>query len=238
MGFVHQGKARAYPIKILNWHEIVNDRVGGLSIAVTFCPLCGTGMVFDAMIKNRKMNFCVSGLLYQSDMLMCDHQTESLWSQIHTSAVTGPLTGTKLKLLPSTQTTWGRWKKKYQRTQVLSDQTGYRRDCSRDPYDGYDKSPRLIFGIDSVSARFHPKEKVIGVEFGDRVKAYPFSELVKHKGPVPDTIKKKRIIVRYDKSSETASIHGESGAELPSVVGLWFAWYTFHPETKVYTNRK
>ncbi|MDP6809085.1 MAG: DUF3179 domain-containing (seleno)protein [Desulfobacterales bacterium] len=79
MGFVHQGKARAYPIKILNWHEIVNDRVGGLSIAVTFCPLCGTGMVFDAMIKNRKVNFGVSGFLYQSDMLMCDHQTESLW---------------------------------------------------------------------------------------------------------------------------------------------------------------
>lgn len=73
MGFVHQGKARAYPVKILNWHEIVNAGVGGLSIAVTFCPLCGTGMVFDAMIKNRKMTFGMSGLLYQSDLLMYDH---------------------------------------------------------------------------------------------------------------------------------------------------------------------
>ncbi len=238
LGFVHRGKARAYPIKILNWHEIVNDRVGGFSIVVTFCPLCGTGMVFDAMIKNRKMTFGVSGLLYQSDMLMYDHQTESLWSQIHKVAVTGPLTGTRMKLLPSTQTTWGQWKKKYPDSQVLSDQTGYHRDYNRDPYEGYDKSPRLFFGVDNVNARFHPKEKVIGVEIGDIAKAYPFSELAKHKGPVQDIIKKKRIIVRYDKSSETASVHDDSGTELSSVVGFWFAWYAFYPETKVYANKK
>lgn len=238
IGFTHRGESRAYPIKILNWHEIVNDRVGGRSIAVTFCPLCGTGMVFDAMIKNRKITFGVSGLLYQSDMLMYDHQTESLWSQIRTEAVTGPLTGTRLKLLSSTQTTWKQWKKKYPKTKVLSDQTGYRRNYDRDPYAGYDKSPRLIFGVDNVSAKFHPKEKIIGIELGDTVKAYPFSELAKSKGPVRDTIKKRKIIIHYDKSSETASIHDEKGEELPSVVGFWFAWYTFHPETTVYIHKR
>jgi hypothetical protein len=195
-------------------------------------------MVFDAMIQKRKMTFGVSGLLYQSDMLMYDHQTESLWSQIRAAAVTGPLTGTQLKLLSSTQTTWEQWKKKYPGSLVLSEKTGYRRDYDRDPYDGYEKSPRLIFAVDNVSAKFHPKEKIIGVEFDDTVKAYPFSELEKHQGLVNDTINEKRIIIQYDKSSETASILDENGRELPSVVGFWFAWYTFHPETKVYTNKK
>ncbi|MCH8156388.1 MAG: DUF3179 domain-containing protein, partial [Nitrospinae bacterium] len=123
IGLVLKGKARAYPIKILNWHEIVNDRMAGHSIVITFCPLCGTGMIFDAMLKGRKMTFGVSGLLYQSDMLLYDHQTESLWSQIKSEAVTGPLTGARLKLLASTQTTWKQWKQKHPATQVLSDQT-------------------------------------------------------------------------------------------------------------------
>jgi hypothetical protein len=104
LGYVHNGQARAYPIKILNWHEIVNDRVGGASQVVTYCPLCGTGMVFDTEVKGRHLTFGVSGLLYQSDMLLCDHQTESLWSQIKSEAVTGKLIGARLKLLSSTHT--------------------------------------------------------------------------------------------------------------------------------------
>ncbi|KMP12529.1 hypothetical protein UR09_00215 [Candidatus Nitromaritima sp. SCGC AAA799-A02] len=238
IGFVYKEKARAYPIKILNWHEIVNDRVAGRSIVVTFCPLCGTGMVFDAMIKKRKMTFGVSGLLYQSDLLLYDHQTESLWSQIESEAVTGPLTGTRLKLLSSTHTTWGQWKKKYPETRVLSDQTGFRRDYDRDPYAGYDRSPRLIFGVDNVSAKFHPKEKVIGIELAGAAKAYPFSELEKAGGSVKDKVKGKPIVVQYDKSSRTAIIRDNKGKELPSVVGFWFAWYTFHPQTEVYTEKQ
>ena len=86
LGIVQNGQAKAYPIKILNWHEIVNDRIGGASIVVTYCPLCGTGMVFDTKVNGRELTFGVSGLLYQSDMLLYDHQTESLWSQIKSEA--------------------------------------------------------------------------------------------------------------------------------------------------------
>jgi|FLOH01.1.fsa_nt_gi hypothetical protein len=102
LGYVHNGQARAYPIKILNWHEIVNDS----GAVVTYCPLCGTGMVFGTEVKGRKLTFGVSGLLYQSDMLLYDHQTESLWSQIKSEAVTGKLMGSRLKLLSSTHTNW------------------------------------------------------------------------------------------------------------------------------------
>ncbi|MEK9629206.1 MAG: DUF3179 domain-containing protein [Nitrospinota bacterium] len=234
LGFVHKGQARAYPIKILNWHEIVNDRVGDKAIVVSFCPLCGTGMVFDAHVKKRNLKFGVSGLLYQSDMLLYDHETESLWSQIKSEAVTGPLTGTRLKLLASTHTNWATWKRKHPNTKVLSDKTGYRRPYDRNPYQGYEFSSGLMFDVDRRNARFHPKEIVIGIEIGGRAKAYPFSELGKSGSPVKDIINGVPVKIYYEGKSKTAVIKDGKNKELPSVVGYWFAWYVFHPKTKVF----
>jgi hypothetical protein len=237
LGFVHKGQARAYPIKILNWHEIVNDRIGDASTVVTFCPLCGTGMVFDSQVNGRKLTFGVSGLLYQSDMLLYDHQTESLWSQIKSEAVTGSLTGARLKLLPSTHTNWESWKALYPDTRVLSADTGFRRDYDQDPYQGYETSERLMFGVNATSRKYHPKEKVIGLKLGKVVKAYPFSELSKVKSPVKDILGKTTVLIIYDQKSRTAIIRDENNQEIPSVVGFWFAWYTFHPETHVFSAR-
>jgi len=127
LGLARNGQVKAYPVKILNWHEIVNDTIGKQGVVVTFCPLCGTGMVFDGKINGKNLTFGVSGLLYQSDMLLYDRATDSLWSQIKGEAVTGPLMGARLKLLSSTQTTWAQWKKNHPETLVLSQKTGYKR---------------------------------------------------------------------------------------------------------------
>jgi hypothetical protein len=237
LGYIYNGQAKAYPIKILNWHEIVNDRVGGASRVVTYCPLCGTGMVFDTQVKGRNLTFGVSGLLYQSDMLLYDHQTESLWSQIKSEAVTGNLTGSRLKLLSSTHTNWASWKSKHPKTQVLSDDTGYRRDYDRDPYQGYETSERLMFGVSTKSRKYHPKEKVIGLELGKVTKAYPFSELSKVESPVKDVLGKIPVQIFYDRKTRTAVIRDENNREIPSVVGFWFAWYVFHPETRIFSAR-
>ncbi len=105
LGLVHHGESKAYPINILNWHEIVNDVVGGRPVFITYCPLCGTGMAFDPTFNGRVYTFGVSGLLYKSDVLMYDHQTESLWSQIRKEAVTGEMIGSRLTLLPLIHTT-------------------------------------------------------------------------------------------------------------------------------------
>lgn len=234
LGLARNGHAKAYPVKILNWHEIVNDKIGNQAVVVTFCPLCGTGMVFDARVKGQSLIFGVSGLLYQSDMLLYDRKTESLWSQIKTEAVTGPLTGARLKLLSSTQTTWRQWKKKHPRTLVLSQKTGYRRDYDRDPYMGYYKSSRLMFEVKNRNRDFHPKERVIGVTLGGTVKVYPFSELAKAKQPVRDKLNGKPVRVMFDKKSQTAVIRDDKGNEIPSVVGFWFAWFAFHPDTEVF----
>jgi hypothetical protein len=238
IALVVNGKKKAYPLKILNWHEIVNDRIGGRHVVVTFCPLCGTGMVFDANAAGRRLNFGVSGLLYQSDVLLYDRQTESLWSQIKQEAVTGKLVGTRLQLLPSTQTTWGAWKKKHPNTFVLSTKTGYSRNYDRDPYEDYYARRDVMFSVGPLNSRYHPKEQVIGLELEGLAKAYPFSELAQAKSPFKDAVGNKVVWVAYDSKSRTAAIKDASGKELPSVVAFWFAWYVFHKDTQVYTAPK
>lgn len=234
LGLARNSQVKAYPIKILNWHEIVNDTIGSKAVVVTFCPLCGTGMVFDGKINGKNLTFGVSGLLYQSDMLLYDRKTDSLWSQIKGEAVTGPLMGARLKLLSSTQTSWGAWKKTHPETLVLSEDTGYQRDYDRDPYKGYYKSSRLMFGVKNRNKAYHPKEQVIGLEIDGKFKAYPFSELAKAKQPVTDKLNGVLIKVTFDKRSQTAVIRNSKGDKLPSVVGFWFAWFAFHPDTGIY----
>lgn len=238
IALVVNGKKKVYPLKILNWHEIVNDRIGGRNVVVTFCPLCGTGMVFDAKAAGRQLKFGVSGLLYRSDVLLYDRQTESLWSQIKQEAVTGKLMGTRLQLLPSTQTTWGAWKKLHPDTLVLSTRTGYVRNYDRDPYKGYATSRQIFFPVGKMNRRYHPKEQVIGVEFEGLAKAYPFSELARVKSPFKDKVGKQTVWVTYDSKSRTAVIKDAAGKELPSVVAFWFAWHAFHKDTQVFQVKK
>lgn len=142
---------------------MVNDQIAGKSIVVTFCPLCGTGMIFDSTINGSSASFGVLGLLYQSDMLLYDRETESLWSQIKSSSVAGDLTGKRLKLLSSTQITWKAWKKKYPKILVLSTKTGYKRNYDKDPYQVNYSSSNLMFEVIQKKNWYHPKEQVIGI---------------------------------------------------------------------------
>jgi len=234
LGLVINGKAKAYPIKILNWHEIVNDVVGGKKVLVSYCPLCGTGMAFDSTIKGEHYTFGVSGLLYKSDVLMYDHQTESLWSQISRKAVTGPRTGTSLRLLPLIHTRFDAWKREHPESLVLSTDTGYQRDYDRDPYASYEKNDRLMFPVGKIDKRYPTKTWVIGIEYLGITRAYPFPELSSGPRSFTDQIGTEILQVSYDPSSRTARIQNQAGEDLPTVVAYWFAWTAFHPKTEVY----
>ena len=227
-------KAKAYPIRILNWHEVVNDTIDGQPILISYCPLCGTGMAFDPVVDGKTLTFGVSGLLYKSDVLMYDHQTESLWSQIMQEAVTGEMMGTRLTLLPLIHTTWGAWKAEHPESLVLSTDTGHRRDYGRDPYAFYAESARLMFPAGEPDRRLGPKSWVIGIELNGETKAYPFYELEKLSGAATDVVGSENITIHYDHVSRTARIRDQQGDDLPSVVAYWFAWAAFHPETKLY----
>jgi hypothetical protein len=234
LGLVYRGVARAYPIAIMNWHEIVNDRIGDDPLVVTYCPLCGSGVAYTALVDGIELEFGVSGLLYNSDVLLYDRQTESLWSQILSRAVSGTMRGKRLAMQPLVHTSWAAWVAAQPQTEVLSRDTGARRDYDRDPYSGYQDSKGVWFPVAKKDPRYHPKERVLGVELGGRFKAYPFAELSKSTGAVQDSIGGVPVTLRYDAAGESAQIFDRHGEALPAIVSFWFAWYAFHPETEVY----
>ncbi len=235
LGVYENGVAKAYPIKILNYHEIVNDKFSGKPVVVTFCPLCGSGIAFDAEINGEALEFGVSGLLYNSDVLLYDRQTESLWSQLEYKAISGPMAGKELKVLNTANTTWKNWKEKHPKTLVLSEETGFKRDYSRDPYPGYEASPALFFPVSAQNDDFHPKEMVIGIKINGKSKAYPFSELEKSgKKSIKDRFNGKELEIRYNAESKSAEIFDAKGKALPAITNFWFAWFAFNPDTSIY----
>ncbi|MEL6987380.1 MAG: DUF3179 domain-containing protein [Bacteroidota bacterium] len=184
LGVYINGIAKAYPINILNYHEIVNDQFGEDAIAITYCPLCNSGIVFNTSINGQTLQFGVSGLLYQSDVLLYDRSSESLWSQILGQAISGKYSGTSLEVIPSKIVTWGDWKKEHPETLLLSDQTKYIRNYNIDPYLDYYSSEKVLFPVELKRKKFNNKEKVLVIEFDEHVKIYPFKELKKLNKPI------------------------------------------------------
>lgn len=234
LGISINGFAHAYPIRILNYHEIVNDIVGGTAVAITYCPLCGSGTAFEATINGRSYEFGVSGLLYNSDVLMYDRNTGSLWSQLMVQAVTGPMKGTRLQQLPLSHTSWQEWTERYPETRVLSNKTGYSRNYKVDPYPNYGRDGKLYFPVTHSSKKYRRKEIVMGLEIDGQFKAYPFKELKKGESRFDDEFAGAKFSVEFDAKHRTARVVKADGSEIPTITAFWFAWYAFHPETDVF----
>jgi hypothetical protein len=163
------GEARAYPVQVLTQHEIVNDTVSGVPVAVTYCPLCASGVAFDRRVGERILSFGTSGMLYLSDLVMYDRQTESLWPQIEGAAVAGVLTGTELTVLPASLVSWEQWRTAHPDGWVLSRQTGFDREYGSNPYYRYDDKASLpLFLAGPIDTRVEwLKQPVVGIASGD-----------------------------------------------------------------------
>jgi hypothetical protein len=236
LGLSLNGIARAYPVRILNFHEVVNDAFHDTSIVITYCPLCGSGMAFYGNIINRRLIFGVSGLLYNSDVLLYDLQTQSLWSQIKGAAVSGAMKGTKLVTIPISHTTWRDWKARHPNSRVLSTQTGFQRDYRKDPYPDYESDAKILFPVGARSRKYRQKTWVMGLEVDGRFKAYPFEELKRNPGQFTDEFQGTKFRVHYDDQNRSARIFDQDGIEIPTMTAYWFAWYAFHPDTAIYST--
>ena len=235
LGVSLNGVDKAFPISILNYHELVNDQFNGQAVTVSYCPLCGTGMVFDSRVKGDSLVFGVSGLLYNNDLLMYDRKTQSLWSQIEGRAINGSLKGIYLDRLPVEHTTWRVWHQSHPNTLVLSQDTGFYRHYGSSPYPHYEDSSRLMFPLTNYDKRYSAKDLVIGIEVGDKAKVYPFVELAKAKSPsVIDTFNGKTFTIEYLDKDKSARIVDSNGSVITSLTAYWFAWMAFHPESEVY----
>ncbi len=189
------GEAKAYPIEILVWHEIVNDTIGGVPVTVTFCPLCNTAIAFDRRLDGTTYDFGVSGNLRYSDLVMYDRQTESWWQQITGRAIVGELTGKKLTAIPAAMVSFADFRSTHPKGQVLSRDTGFLKPYGRNPYLGYDdisRSPFLFF--EEVDGRLPAMERVVTVSLNGEDAAYPFNVLAAQ-NVVEDTVGGEPIVV-------------------------------------------
>ncbi len=169
---------KAYPHPILDWHEIINDDIGGEKVALTYCPLTGTGIGWSRIINDRETTFGVSGLLYNSNLMPYDRSTNSTWSQQRLDCVNGSNIGQKAELFSFAEVTWKNWKEAYPESLVLNEDTGFSRNYTRYPYGDYRSSDNTIFPITNDDDRFQKKERLLGVQVGETFKAYPFAQEV------------------------------------------------------------
>lgn len=223
---------RAYPIKILTWHEAINDKLGDVPIALIYCPLCDSVSVVDRRMGDQVLEFGISGLLHNSNVLLYDRKHDALWSQVSLTAISGPYAGKSLKHLPWQITTFDALKKKHPKAAVVSTDTGHRRDYARNPYAQYFANDRLLFPVAHHDHRLKHKEPVIGIQIGDHTKAYPVAQIAKAGGEVTDRLGDHEITLKADDVGNVAVVNAPADAH--TVHTFWFAWVAFHPKTAVY----
>ncbi|MBW6389829.1 DUF3179 domain-containing protein [Billgrantia antri] len=260
IGIHHRGQAKAYPQRILVWHEIVNDEFAGEAISITYCPLTGTALGF----KRGDTELGVSGKLVNSNLVMYDRATDSEWPQILAVAIDGPLAGQGLEELRVFWTTWGAWRARHPQTEVLSEQTGFVRNYRYDPYGSYTPlsgyyrpdSTRL-FPVMHRDDRFPAKTEVFGLRGAGGALAIT-REALREEGVVNVTLGERHYTVIHDAGLDTGwafhnpanvsirladleftaeGIVGPGIESLEAVNGfeaMWFAWAAFYPDTALY----
>ena len=225
------GEARAYPIRILVRHELVNDRIGEKAFLVSYCPLCGSGLVFDREFNGEAVEFGVSGLLHNSDLVMYDRSSDSLWQQITGTAFAGPKRKQKLRAIPSSMTTWSQWRSAHPDTRVLSMDNGLPPGSYEHwPYGDYAESDRLMFPVTLSDARLHPKMVIYGADINGHAVAYAQDYLLE-KGEISDDIGGRAVNVVIAEDGGVTVSDPKSGESWVAHRLFWFAWYSFHPDT-------
>jgi len=225
------GDHRAYPARILDRHEIVNDTIGGTPIAITWCPLCGSAVGIHRKVGDTVTEFGVSGLLYNSDLVFYDRESGTLWDQIVARGIVGPKTGEQLTLVPVTMTTWSRWRDAHPDTLVLSTDTGFGTDYSVDPYARYRDARGLMFPVNKEDNRVHPKTVVYGFDLGGSSIAYTQSLLEKSSVYEHELGDLRLTTTLHDDGS--VSLRDQDGEQHVATRLFWFAWFTFHPDTEL-----
>jgi len=175
-------------------------------------------VVYDPVISGRRYDFGVSGLLYKRNLLLFDRQTGSLWSQLLSEAVTGPLAGARLKVLPAENTTWDAWRKKHPETRVLWFVTGHKRDYKQDPYADHP----------------FPRKPALLVAIGEATRIYPYSELKKPRAPLREEIGGHRLTIVYDRKTNSARVESETPSPLTHFVAYLDDLKAFFPQTEIF----
>lgn len=224
-----------YPYTILVWHEVVNDTIEGDAVVVTFCPLCASALVFDANVDGKKETFGVSGKLYESNLLMYDHDTESLWSQIIGEAVVGKKTGKKLTHVPFQQVSFGDVRSRFSQAEILSTDTGFSRDYTFYPYGDYNENKDIYFPISVTDTRLPLKEPMYIVDVLGSSVAFKFLDL---KGGVTARVNVGKEEITAESKSGDVVVKRANGTVIPGYYALWFSWAIHHQKDGIVWTKK
>jgi hypothetical protein len=203
--FVQVGEdARAYPIQILMWHEIVNDTVGGAPLIVSFCPLCNTAIAFKRTFDGQVLDFGTTGRLRYSNLIMYDRQTETWWQQATGDAIAGEHTGAQLEFYPASMISWADFKELYPDGKALSRDTGFSRDYGKNPYFGYDDISQAPFLFDGTTPdQLPPMTRVLTVDLNHEAVAYPY-DVLSQSGVINDSVGGQAIVVFWAEGTASA----------------------------------
>jgi hypothetical protein len=229
-------RPRAYPIRYLTWHEIVNDDIGGVPVAVTFCPLCNSGITFDRRIDGRVLSFGVSGKLRFSDMVMYDRETQSWWQQAIGGGIVGEMTGVQLQALPTWMESWSEFKERNPDGLVMA-QPAWPRQYGRNPYVGYDSSSRPFLYSGEMPPHDIPALMRV-VRVGDRAwtlqRLRDEGEIVEAGVMISWTSGQASALDQYGigdgKDVGTVRVRDTSGKDVPHDVMFAFAFHAFYPD--------
>lgn len=232
IGMALDGIAHAYPVHLLEYHQVVNDVIAGHPVVVAYDPMTGVPAGYRRTVGERVLHFGVSGLRHNSQFLLYDRETESLWAEYEGVAVSGPLAGTRLSRVEVRQEMMGAWFQRHTNTLALMRPEKKRIDYSHSPYSTYWVSDKIPFEVSARDERFHPKEVVVGVEVDGAHRAYIGSILTREGGKIVDDFRGKRIRIAYDSDSSTFLWEAPDGVRVTDA--YWFAWKSLHPDTEIW----
>jgi hypothetical protein len=232
IGVELDGASRAYPVRMLEYHQVVNDEIDGTPVVVTYDPLSGTPITYRRRVGDRTLSFGVSGLVYNHNFVLYDRETESLWSQVLGRAIAGPLAGKALTRVSTRQETTGVWIARHVDSLFLRPPFPEKVFYRLSPYATYWVQDETIFPLAARDETYHAKELVVGVEVGNTERAYLGSILTRDGGRVDEKIDGKRVRIAYD--SETGTFQYEVDEGVRVTEAYWLSWKAFHPKTEVW----
>lgn len=234
----YNGTSRFYPYQILVWHHVVNDLIAGQPLLISYNPFALSGAAYQRTVQGTVLDFGLSDKLANSNLLLYDRATHSLWDPISHSAVSGEKKGVALARYPSTIMPWNTYKTVYADGQVLSRDTGFSRDYTHDPYGDYVYSTKMFFPVGHKDDRLPSKVLVYGIEWNQKQKAFPLAVLEKQ-SEIKDTMDGTTISIEYDSKSKVVhafqlDASGNHQNEIPVTESFWFAWVAAFPETELF----
>ncbi len=237
IGLNYNGVQHAYPLNIIVWHEIINDKINDVPLVITYCPLCGSVAAFERKIeindRKRETIFENTGKLYLLNFVFVDQNTSTLWTNVEGRAVQGQNKGHILKSINIDITSWRDWRAKYPKTEVLSQQTGFDKPYDRDPYQAYYTNNEFVYPPRHPDSQLPSKEVIIGVTIMNESRAY-LEQHLQSVGVIQDTLAGIPIRIQRDDAGTIIVTNRNNGEIIPKVRIFWFAWAEYYPNTEVH----